>query len=219
MKNIIILFTLFLLSLFTSCTDDPILGSGRVVSELRSVPTFTKVHSTGNVEVNITQGTNESLEIIADDNVISRVRTEVVNQELRIYLDEISYQGVSLRINIVNSRLTGLTHEGSGSIQASGINEEDPFSVHNTGSGNIVIEGSAAGLLISNEGSGKIACFDFRVTNSTIAIDGSGDVEIHCLDQLTAIIKGSGNIFYKGEPTIEKDLSGTGDVVDANHGT
>ena len=70
MKNIIILSALFLLSLFTSCTDEPILGSGNVVSEFRSVPTFTKVRSTGNFEVNITQGTNESLEIIADDNVI-----------------------------------------------------------------------------------------------------------------------------------------------------
>ena len=219
MKNIIILSALFLLSLFTSCTDEPILGSGNVVSELRSVPMFTKVRSTGNFEVNITQGTNESLEIIADDNVISRVRTEVVNQELRIHLDDISYQGVSLRINIVNSRLNGLTYEGSGSIQASSIIEEGTFSVHNTGSGNIIIEGSAAGLLISNEGSGKVACFDFRVTNSTIAIDGSGDVETNCLDQLNAIIKGSGNVFYRGEPTIEKDITGTGDVVDANHTT
>jgi len=84
MKRIIISISILLFSV-SACTKDTIVGSGTPISEFRNVTDFTKVSSEGVFEVAITQGDVQSVEIIADDNIIHRVKTEVVDNELRLY--------------------------------------------------------------------------------------------------------------------------------------
>jgi len=47
--------------------------------------------------VTVTQGESQSVEIIADDNIMSKVITKVVDNEFRLYLDEDNnYKNISL---------------------------------------------------------------------------------------------------------------------------
>ncbi|MDM9632685.1 head GIN domain-containing protein [Robiginitalea aurantiaca] len=215
MKRINISICVLLITL-TACTKDPIVGSGIPISEFRNVADFTKVSSEGVFEVTITQGNSQSVEVIADDNIIRRVKTEVVNNELRLYLDDNNYEDISLKANIVAKRINGIKNTGVGNIEISNVDEGGSFEVFNSGTGNIAIQGNAESLMLQNEGTGKFNGFLFTVSNCNVEIIGSGDCEVHAISTLNVDIEGSGDVYYKGTPALEVNISGSGKVIDAN---
>ncbi len=210
-------FSLFVFISLVSCQeDDMIFGSGRAVSESRTVSDFSKVKSEGVFEVTITQGPIQSLEITADDNIIGRVKTTVINDELRLYLKNDGYNRVTLKAKITVPRLTGLSNSGTGSMDVKGFSESGQFKVVNSGTGNIKIDGSANSLSVYNEGTGRFRGFGFMVKNGEVKNLGSGNVEVNCSESLNVKIEGSGNVSYKGNPTVQVDIEGSGNVINAN---
>ncbi len=214
MKNFSLL--LVMITVLMSCSKDDIKGSGDLTSEIRNVEYFTKVESEGIFKVNILQGTTQSVEVIADNNIIHKVNTRVVDNELKLDLDNGNYQSINLEVNITALRINGLKNSGTGNMYVSEVDEVGAFRVNNSGSADILIEGSATSLDIKNEGSGSIMAFDFLVNDCGVEIVGSGDVEVNCSDHLNAEIDGSGSVYYKGNPTINVDISGSGQVVNDN---
>lgn len=218
MKYLFIFPGLLILALFTSCSDEEtISGSGQLITESRDVDFFTKVRSEGIFEVTITQGSSKLLEVTADDNIMNQVRTRVINNELQLYLDDdYNYSGITIRANITTTSLNALVNSGVGHMQVHDVDESGSFSIYNSGTGDISIDGSAANLSITDEGTGDIRAFDFFVENCSIDIEGSGSVYIHCSDNLDINIEGSGNVHYKGSPAINTSIIGSGQVIDAN---
>ncbi len=214
MKKISLL--LVMITVLLSCSKDDITGSGNLTSQMRDVEYFTKVKSEGIFKVNIIQGEMQSVEVIADNNILNKVNTRVVDEELRLYLDDGNYQGISLEVNITALRINGLKNSGAGIINVYDVDETGAFEVNNSGSANIFIDGSANSLDIKNEGSGSIMSFDFSVNECHVKIQGSGNVEVSCADYLNLDIEGSGNVYYKGNPIIDADISGSGQIIDDN---
>ncbi|WP_223033361.1 head GIN domain-containing protein [Hanstruepera marina] len=219
MKSLLMLPILILLVCTTSCSndDDTLFGSGNLTTETRAVDTFTKIDSEGVFEVTVSQGTTQSVEITADDNIIGQVRTSTSNNELRLRLNEnYDYRNITVRVNITVNNLNGLTNSGVGDMYIHNIDNNGAFSIDNEGTGNIEIDGVSTGLTIRNQGSGDISGFDFLVNDCTIDIEGSGDVKINCSDNLDVDIEGSGNVYFKGTPTINTNITGSGSVINAN---
>lgn len=199
-----------------SCSKDDYKGSGNTISEFRDVNLFTKISSEGTFVVNITQGPTQSLEIIADDNIIGRVRTTVSDDRLKIYLEDGNYKNTYLEANITVADLNGIKNEGTGDITVFELQSAGTMEIENIGSGNIIMAGYTDNLTILNEGSGTINCAEFMAANVELHIEGSGDSEVYCTESLNVNIEGSGNVYYKGSPTITVDISGSGQVIPMN---
>lgn len=196
--------------------QDTIEGSGSSISEIRNVTEFTKVSSEGVFEVTVTHGNSQSAEITADDNIIQRLKTEVVDNELRLYLDDRNYKDISLKANIVAERINSIKNTGIGDFVISNVDENGNFNISNSGTGNISITGNAESLTLENVGDGKFNGFEFIVLNCSAKIIGSGDCEVHPISTLNVDIEGSGDVYYKGTPAIEANIAGSGKVIDAN---
>lgn len=205
-----------MVSLISCSNDDLFIGSGSPISEVRDVLNFSKVSSEGVFDVTITQGNVQSVEVIADDNVIHNVKTKVVDDELRLYLDGNNYRSIALQANITVRSINGIKNFGVGDISILDVNTTDDFHVYNSGTGTITIEGIAENLTVENEGSGKFKGFQFSVSSCNVNIIGSGDCEVNAANQLHADIQGNGNVYYKGSPTIDVNISGSGNVIDTN---
>ena len=115
------LLSLMLFVAFYSCTVDRFVGSGETISEIRNVDFFSEISSEGTFEVTITKGNEQSLEIIADDNIISRVKTDVVNGKLKLKLSEGSYRNVHLEAHITMLDLEKIHNSGTGNINVIGF--------------------------------------------------------------------------------------------------
>ena len=208
----IFLFTLTVIVL-SSCSRDDYTGSGNTISEFRDVNLFSKISSEGTFVVNITQGAAQSLEVIADDNIINRVKTTVSNDQLKIYLEDGNYKKTYLEVNITVADLHSIQNEGTGDITVFEFQSAGNMDIENTGSGNISIAGFVDHLNIQNEGSGTINCSEYMAANVEVRIEGSGDCEVHCTESLNVIIEGSANVYYKGSPVIDISVSGSGQVI------
>ena len=200
----------------SACSNEVYIGSGELRSEARDVPSFNRVSSEGVFEVHIVQGTQQSVSITGDHNILHKVRTEVVNNELRLYLDRDDYRNITLRADIVTPSLIGLRNSGVGDMYVHEINQAGTFRILNSGTGDIRLDGQAASLEVDNTGSGDVKGFLFEVGECSVNIEGSGNFEIHCDDHLEVGIFGSGDVYYLGEPVIEADISGSGSVINAN---
>ena len=200
----------------SACSKDNYTGSGNTISEFREVNAFAKINSSGTFIVNITQGPTQSLEIIADDNIIDKVNTRVSANQLNIYLEEGNYKNTYLEANITVPDLNGIKNEGTGDVTVFDFQRVGTMEIENVGSGNISIAGYTDNLIIENEGSGIINCSEFMAANVDLRIEGSGDCEVHCTESLNLKIEGSGNVYYKGSPTINANISGSGQVISMN---
>ncbi len=104
---------------------------------------------------------------------------------------------------------------GSGDINVNNIETEELNTVIN-GSGDIAIAGQTNSHTITIDGSGNLMAFDLSCKNCNISVDGSGNTSISVEDKLDVAIKGSGDVIYKGDPTVSVDIDGSGRIRKVN---
>ncbi len=104
--------------------------------------------------------------------------------------------------------------DGSGNITLDTQAEEIETDID--GSGDLFLSGSTLIHLIDINGSGDVLAFDTPTNESTIEITGSGDCQVRVSDELDVIIRGSGNVRYKGNPLVSTTITGSGRLINDN---
>jgi hypothetical protein len=212
---------------------DGIVGSGVFVEENRPVSGFAAVRLLSVASVFIEQDGRESVMVRAENNVIDHVLTEVVGGTLEISTEVgVSFDDIGpIQIFITVSSLRSVDLDGVGNIQAMGVSFSE-LVLRLSGTGSMDLEEmDGERLAVRMDGVGRIA-IGGRVSEQTVELLGVGnyrakrlhseraEVTIHSLgsatvrvsDYLRATIRGSGSIFYYGNPTVESDISGSGSV-------
>jgi Putative auto-transporter adhesin, head GIN domain len=188
-------------------------GSGNVVSESRNVSGFTKIDLTGAGEVTIDQNGTEALTIEADDNLMPKVTSEVVEGTLRLgeRSNLISLtKPVKYRVSVKD--LTGLMISGSGTVTAAKITSSR-LAVDINGSGRVTAGGSVDNQDLMISGSGDYQAKDLQTKITTVKISGSGDAAVSVSDSLDIQMSGSGKLTYYGNPPqVTQQISGSGRV-------
>ena len=194
-------------ALATACT----VGSGNMITESRDVSGFDEIVllGSGNVDVEVT-GT-ESLEIEAEDNVMPRVTTEVVNGRLELGVEGPITTTRGITYTITADRLVGVTVAGSGDVTGTAI-DVDSFQVTIEGSGNVDLTGTSSDLTVRIAGSGDFDGRDLESATGEVTVDGSGNARVNATDELTVTINGSGDVQYMGDPLLDQTINGSGDI-------
>jgi hypothetical protein len=188
-------------------------GSGNVTSESRDVSGFDEVELEGIGNLSIQQSGSESLTVEAEEDVLPKIGTEVVDDRLVIGPEP----GTSIRTTEpINYELTvegmrALEVSGAGDVEAEGINT-DELAVTISGSGDVKISGEADRQEIDISGSGDYRARDLESEEVKIDVGGSGSAVVNVSDTLEAKVGGSGSVEYVGDPTVEQDVSGAGEV-------
>lgn len=209
-------------------------GSGNVVTENRTVATFTGIDLQCSANVYFSQGETQSVKVEAEDNIIGHITTEVKNDELLVSTDGKDFntrQQINIYVTVKELCLLELT--GSGNmigqshincdnmtlrIAGSGDLKADVRSLTMklkvSGSGNLDVSGTATSTDIRIAGSGNVNAKNLQTMNSAVAISGSGQTTINASDQLTVSITGSGDVHYVGDPLkLKTSITGSGNVT------
>ena len=209
-------------------------GSGNIVTEKRSVSDFQGVSIEGAGLLYIQQGTHESLEIEADDNLLPLIKTSVSGNTLQIKHKWFSSlnpsQPIIYRLSLKS--LASLETSGSLKIFSTALRVKH-LAIGISGSSQIVferLEGNALDLEISGSGevslnNGKLVTQTISITGSgllhneniktkelAISISGSGDASVWVTRALNVSISGSGELSYYGKPEVRTDISGSGKI-------
>lgn len=205
--------------------------------DIREMSPFSKIALRIGAKVYLEQGDKQSVRIVAEEETLEQIITEVKDRTLNIRfpttnmfkkwnpgkieifisvpgVDELNVSGSGDIISEkINSRILDLMVSGSGNISIEDLTSEQ-VSTTVSGSGNIKIEdgGVAETFKARISGSGNIDARGFEANNVDVLTSGSGSCSIISNGAIKAKISGSGNVYYGGNPSIDSSVSGSGSV-------
>ncbi len=165
-----------------------------------------------------------------------RSETDVKDGVLRIKTDNWNTKIKGVKIWITMPEVEALNVSGSGNILAETSIDTDELELKVSGSGKIkipelqvgeigaavsgsgdmILAGSADEMEIRISGSGSVYAEALKVKECGIKISGSGSCKIDVTGELDASISGSGRVTYYGNPQIDARVSGSGKVKKAD---
>ncbi len=240
MKNLTILFTFLMGLSFMGCgvKQNSIKGNTKMNKETRKLKSYDQISLLGSFKINLIPGAEGTIELVAEENLLPYILTEIKGDELHIQFESgHSYRPTKdIIINVpvedlneiklvgsgdVSGKIPGKTKNISLFLTGSGnldLNlESDELNSYLTGSGDITLTGKTNRLATKISGSGDFNAYDFKSKHVEATVKGSGDMELHPTVSIDARVLGSGDITYKGDPKEENiKVTGSGNVHAAN---
>ena len=239
MKRLCIL--LFAALFLAGCDRDTIgpkvKGEGPVVSETRVVGPIESVEVSGTINLILTQGSQPELRVEGQRNVLNVLRTQVVGKQLAIDFDRVRLRKHEpVKVYLTTPTLTALgasaTSQATSSsawtgnqlrIETSGASHvaltcQEMGSVFTTisGAGQVTLHGTATEQTINLSGAGQLQASDLATQDADVTVSGAGAASIRVARRLNARISGGSKVRYKGQPQINSQVSGAGQLIDAN---
>lgn len=206
--------------------------------ETREVSGFSGVALSGNMNVELSFGTSNTISVEGDENILPYIETKVedgvlhvrtknktslnTRNKLMVYvsLTKLTVLKVSGSGNITgngdfsNDGKTDIALSGSGNINV-GINSFNETDIAISGSGNVTLKGKSTNNIEATiSGSGNIDCSDVACNDVSAHVSGSGNIKVFANKSIDAKVSGSGSIYYKGSATnINLKSSGSGKII------
>ncbi|MEP7080802.1 MAG: head GIN domain-containing protein [Ginsengibacter sp.] len=223
--------------IFAGCNvgGKSVAGNGNVKTETRNISGFTGVKSSGSIDVVITQGTNFSVSVENDENLIPLIVTEVRDGILVInYKDEYNINDDHSTVTVTAPEINKVAVSGSADIKTTAALKSDKeisFAISGSGnitanvnapsvkfsgsgSGDISLDGNTKDFTCKMSGSGEIKCGNLKAENVDLSISGSSDAKVFASVSLKARVSGSGDVIYYGNPqNPEIHVAGSGTVT------
>lgn len=232
MKKYILFIAVIILA--TSCYRGK-KGSGNIITETRNVQPFTAVHANTSIDVDVKQGSETSVVVEADDNLIKYVETIVEGNELKIRLKNVSlWNHSTIRVHVVSPKYTGF--EATSSAQIIGettITSSDKITLKANSSGKIEMQidapiveadvSSSADIILSGRtkdvkadasSSGSLDLEKLQAETATAEASSSANISLFASVKINAKANSSGDIKYKGGATdVVKSENSSGSVT------
>ena len=235
-KKVIALIVLvaFTTSMHAQWFNKRIRGNGNMITKTRNVGEFDKVAVGGSFDVKLIAGTEGSVTIKVDENLLEYLVTKVEDGKLKLRwkkgINISARKGILITVPFKD--IEGVSLSGSGDVYSEDTIKADKFRAALSGSGNVKLSvdaqevssaisgsgdidlvGSTKQLKCSISGSGNIRAYELKSNNADVRIAGSGNIRVFVDENLKARIAGSGSIHYKGNPKKQDTkISGSGNV-------
>ena len=185
--------------------------------------------------LHITQGGDEKIETHGTEYQLSKLKTAVYRDTL-----ELSIEGIQTGLNrghidyyLTLDTISGVENHSTGEIVCESIRSEKLEVIVNStgnitfssleagriftesnGSGDVKIKGGNCGIqYITLNSTGGYQGAAFKASRCEVRVAGSGNAVIWVTDSLDAVLLGSGDLEYYGEPVLGREVnSGTGHI-------
>lgn len=213
---------------------ETITGSGKLITETRPVSGVSRVELMIDANLEIQQGSQESLLVTGDDNILPVLQTNVVGGKLNIrYQPQVNIRGLhQLKLVLTVKDLSGLRLSSSGTVKVDPLTtgnfdidltsscnlniqgiQADRITTNITSSGDITIQGISNSLVLHVTSSGNFQAGDLKVQEANVSLTSSGDVTLWVVESLDVDLSSSGNVAYYGNPAIRQDISSSGRLI------
>ena len=188
-------------------------GSGRIVTQQRTVGNFSRVELRGSTDIEVRTGAAPSLAVRADDNILQQITSRVDNGTLILDTRGSFRTRTSPRAFVTVPNLDYLASRGSGNADIAGVSNRR-LELQLQGSGNINAVGRTQEVRVALKGSGNIDTRRLSAGSADVQLTGSGNAWVVTNGALNAQLRGSGNIYVDGQPsqrTVRE--AGSGNVI------
>ena len=181
-------------------------GSGDVdVSDLKSEQLDLTISGLGSIECDriecgrLTLTVSGSGDLESGDIQARQVEAKISG------LGDISISG--LKTNLLDTKITG-----SGKVNINRLEAQQVLSKI-SGLGDIHIEGKTDTQEVTLSGSGSYLAKDLESKTAKIRVSGLGSTHLNVSEELESRVTGSGSVHYRGNPRIQSDHRGLGELI------
>lgn len=233
------LFFVFALILFGGC--EILKGSGVVIEEFREVDPFNKITMSAPANIILKQVADDSdddktLVIVAEDNIMKYVDTQVIDEELRINLiPDPAYDAIhpseTIQVYIWTKDLEQVSVSGENGIycdaltmdqlmvQISGSSKVvlkelsgDVLRTDVSGTGELEFSGTVTHHIVSVSGSATIVAEALRTEHTDLNVSGILSAAVLAEGTLDLDISGSATVRWQGDPSVTRTITGSADL-------
>ena len=219
--------------LLNACRHRCIKGDGNVTTENRSISSFNSIQVSSALKVIYTQSSEYKLEVVADDNLIGYIKTEINGDELQIDIKdqkcfkkitqaEIHVSGPTInRIEVsgasifetANSIISpGLTMEISGASKININGQLAMVTAKLSGASKADLAGNSNLINIESSGASEFNSNNLIANSAFINFSGASFGNIYVHSALNATLSGASKLNYYGNPTVNSNLSGASSI-------
>lgn len=209
--------------------------------ETRELGEFHSVAVKGIGKIELKQGPKQEVTIEAEEHILSRIKTDVINgcliidigrdwlEKLSAGLDFLSTHGINFYITM--KQLDALDITGSCKIEAVGFKGKE-LHLNLSGASNVEFEGIQFDVIQSNlpgagklslqgktkeqsvnlTGAGSYVADDLESEKTRISLTGVGSARLWVTKEIDAAITGVGTIEYYGEPQVKQSVAMMGSI-------
>lgn len=202
--------------------------SGMMVEETRNVPQFNSLQLSGNITAYLTQSDSTEVSLRCPEEITDKVKTEVENGQLKIYIDgkdwisddiyayihvsdidEVVLTGASELECLTTFTTDNLSLKLLGASDADcNINVKKQLHIESAGGSSIDLKGYARHAEINLIGASDLDAEKCKFTTCRLNATGASDAEIVVSDSLWVTAVGTSDIKYKGNPIFVSQKSG-----------
>ena len=223
------------LFLLTGCVvniQDSITGNGNVVRQTRDLPEFTGIKVSSGIDVILTQGTPQRIEVEADENLQEWILTDVTGNVLNVHTDKSIRLAKTKKVYVTCANLDQIEISSAGDVTA-----ETPFKTDNlriemssagdlkldveaneisitiSSAGNAYLKGKTGALRADLSSAGDLNAFDLEAKKGDVSVSSAGSARVYVTEEASFRSSSAGDIDYKGDPKItEINTSSAGSV-------
>ena len=198
-------------------------GTGEVVTDKRTVGSFTGVSLEFSGDVMLKQSNETAVDVVSQANIAQEVETVVEDNVLHIRFKNRmgnNYSYKKLTVYVVTPNIENIFLSGSGDLSALSDIKSNNLQVSLRGSGGIKLKNiDCASLDAHVLGSGNISMDGGIVQTASYAVTGSGDIGAEKIKARSVKVKttGSGNIVCTAIENIDAKCTGSGDITYFGH--
>jgi len=184
----------------------PIVGQfgenpGNVQTQQCTFTDFSAVDAGNGFDVVITQGSNYSVAITTNENVMQTIDARLVGQTLVLGVNGI-HISTTLKAEITMPDLTAVVLSGGSKADITGFNMTHNFTADLSGGSRITMAGQAVDLTAGGAGGSNLNFSGFEVNNAQINLSGGSQATVNAKGELNADLSGGSQLFYRGNPTL-----------------
>ncbi len=236
MKKVKLVLLLILALGISFCSEGQIrrtvYGNNKVVKEKRDAGQFSALRVTSGIDVYLSQGDRESIEVEADENLHEYILTENRNGVLHVYSEANIREAEMKRVYVTMKDIESLSTSSAGdiigqtpvrtgrlelSVSSAGdikleVNVKE-IKVGVSSSGDVTLTGEADLLNANLSSAGDLNAYGLVVREADVSASSAGDADINVTERLTARSSSAGDINYRGNPKyIDAHSSSAGSV-------
>jgi hypothetical protein len=219
------LFPVFIM-LLSGCVvniQDSITGNGHVVKQNRDVAEFTGLKVGSGIDVFLTQGDNQSLEVEADENLQDWIKTDVTGGVLHIHTDKSIRFAKTKKVYVTCKTLDRIEISSAGNVTGTTPFKMDKLDIEMSSAGDLrfEVEANEIGISISSAGNaylkgktnslkadlssaGDLNAFDLEAKKGDVTVSSAGDARVFVTEEARFHASSAGDIDYKGDPSIKE---------------
>ena len=203
----------------TACAQN-IKGNGKIKTDVRTVSGFNRVVVQGQVELYLTQESNEGVKIESEENLISLFKTSVSDSTLYVFVPSVK-KALKLNVTVAFRDLKQVVLLNEVTLKSEKVSNFDEIefvcgdasklnyefkaskcTLKVLDNGSASLRGYAEHLTIEAHDETEVNAFDLQSDYCTVIGSGYAEISVNAKKKLGVTISGSSNLYYMGEANI-----------------